>query len=189
MADNSNTKSFSSDNVTGDREACLKYWIAAYTRPRCEKKVEKEIRALGIETYLPIQRQMRQWSDRRKLVDIAVIPMVILFNVTNEDIPEIVKHPLVVRILSNPGEKKPAIIPSDQIDKLKFILCQSDIPVEYEPIVFRVNDSVRVTRGYLMGLCGEVKSCSEALCELVIQIDILGGAKLTIPKSDLEIIK
>ena len=40
-------------NGTDDREAHEKFWVAAYTRPRCEKKAVAEIKKLGIETYLP----------------------------------------------------------------------------------------------------------------------------------------
>ncbi len=53
----------SSANVTGDREACSKFWIAAYTRPRSERKAAQELAKLGIETYVPVQKQMRLWSD------------------------------------------------------------------------------------------------------------------------------
>lgn len=164
-------------------------WIAVYTHPRSEKKVDRELRALGIETFLPVQSQMRRWSDRIKLIDAVVIPMVIFLNVTVDDIQKIVRHPLIIRTLSLPGEKQPAKIPIAQIEKLKYILGQSDVLVDYDPNIVRVNDSVRVTRGKLMGLCGEVKSCSESHCELIIQIDLLGGAKLKIPKTDIEIIK
>ena len=189
MYENPNTNSIPSVNVTDDREARPKYWIAAYTRSRSEKKADKELRELGLEVFLPVQRQMRQWSDRKRHVDAVIIPMVIFLNVTDDDVQKIARHPLVLKLLSLPGEKQPAKIPLSQIERLKFILGQADIPVDYDPDIFRINDNVRVTRGKLMGLCGEVRSSSESLCELVIQIDILGGAILKIPKTDIEVIK
>lgn len=166
-----------------------KFWIAVYTRPRSEKRADKELRALGIETFLPMQRQMRQWSDRKKMVDAIVIPMVLFLNVSNEDLILINRHPLILKMYSLPGEKQPTKIPSKQIEKLKYILEQSDVPVDYDPNVFRVKDRVRVTRGKLIGISGEVKSCSESHYELIIQLDLFGGAKLKIPKTDIEIIK
>ena len=71
MNDNSNTHSVPPVNGTDDREARSKFWIAVYTRPRSEKKAASELNKLGIETYLPIQRQLRKWSDRKKIVDVA----------------------------------------------------------------------------------------------------------------------
>lgn len=167
------------------------YWIAAYTRPRSEKKAAKELYALGVEVYLPIQAQMRRWSDRKKKVEVVVIPMVIFAKVNNETLDKVKQHPLILNPISFPGKKEPAPIPNAQIEKLKFILGQSEIPVDYDPniVKVKVNDSVRVTRGKLIGLCGEVKSCSDSLCELIIQIDLLGGARLKIPKTDIEVIK
>ena len=46
-----------------------KKWIAVYTKPRHEKLVEKELQKKGYEVYLPILRERRKWSDRKKWVD------------------------------------------------------------------------------------------------------------------------
>ena len=72
---------------TDDREAHEKFWIAAYTWPRCEKKAVAEIKKLGIETYLPTQVQIRQWSDRKKKIETAIIPVVAFFYVDKTGIP------------------------------------------------------------------------------------------------------
>ena len=57
---------FSPANGADDREAYQKNWVAVYTRPRSEKKAAEELNKAGIEVYLPIQKQIRQWSDRKK---------------------------------------------------------------------------------------------------------------------------
>lgn len=189
MDDNVNSNGVSPVNGTDDREACSRFWIAVYTRPRCEKKTCEELRFRGIEVYLPIQRQMRQWSDRKKMIDTVIIPMVVFLCVNREEIPSIKRHPQILRILSLPGEKQPAKIPSEQIERLKYILGQSDISVDFVPDVFKVKDNVRITRGGLMGICGEIRSCSVSHCDLIIPIGLLGGAILTVPKTDIEIIK
>lgn len=41
------------------------------------KKTAERLKAMGVEYYLPIQSEIRQWSDRRKRVDRLVIPMMI----------------------------------------------------------------------------------------------------------------
>lgn len=99
------------------------------------------------------------------------------------------KHPLVQKILSRPGEKDAAVIPMDEIDKLKFILGQSDSPVSFDAGVFSVKNTVRVIRGSLMGLHGTVMEYADGSSELVVSIDFLGGARLKIQKSDLELLK
>lgn len=166
-----------------------RFWIAAYTRPRSEKKAAKELLGFGINVYLPTQIQLRNWSDRKKKIEVAIIPMILFAYVSDREIDLIRRNHLIVKLLTFPGNREVAHIPSEQIEKLKFILGQSDIPVDYDSNIVKVNDSVRVIRGKLMGLCGEVKSCSDSLYELIVQIDLLGGATLKIPKTDIEVIK
>lgn len=137
----------STANVTVDREARPKFWFAAYTRPKSEKKAALELAKSGMETYNPVQTIMRQWSDRKKKVEVVVIPMVIFIRCALEDVSAITRHPLVLKLLSMPGRKTPAHIPDDQIAKLKFILNESDVPVSFEPVTFKELDKVKVIRG------------------------------------------
>ena len=44
-------------------------WYAIRVRPRFEKKAELQLRNKGIETFLPVIRQVRWWSDRRKVIE------------------------------------------------------------------------------------------------------------------------
>lgn len=147
-----------------------------------------ELLNMGVDVYLPTQTLLRNWSDRKKKIEVAIIPMVLFAYVAENNIDTIRRNRLIIKLLTYPGSREVAHIPSEQIEKLKYVLGQSDVPVDYDPNIFKVNDSVRVSRGKLMGLCGEVKSCSDSMCELIIQIDLLGGARLKIPKTDIEII-
>lgn len=81
MTENDIPEFVSPANGTDDREACSKFWIAAYTRPRSEKKVATELSKSGIETYVPIQKQLRIWSDRKNKIEMAVIPMIIFVRI------------------------------------------------------------------------------------------------------------
>lgn len=170
---------------TDDREARPKFWIALYTRPRSEKKVKEILDGMGIETYLPIQKQIRQWSDRRKLVSVVVIPMTIFVNISKENLSLIISHPLILRPCTFPGSKDIAKIPVNQIDLLKFILGQSDYPVIFDTSVFQVNDKVRVLRGPLMGLTGEVINSDNNCLELAVSVGLGGVARLKIEKIDV----
>ena len=42
----------------------LKKWIALYTKPRHEKVVQEELNQKGFQTYLPLLKERRRWSDR-----------------------------------------------------------------------------------------------------------------------------
>ena len=46
-------------------------WYAIYTKPRAEKHVNQRLLEKGVETFLPLQKTYRIWSDRKKLVEIS----------------------------------------------------------------------------------------------------------------------
>lgn len=154
----SNPKAFRQPPGTDDREARSKFWVAAYTRPRSEKKAASELEALGLEVYLPLQKQLKQWSDRKKWVETVVAPMVLFLNVDKNDLLTIRKHPLILKLFTAPGSKETARIPIAEIEKLKFILDQSELPVTIDPSLFVKDTKVRIIRGSLMGVCGIIES-------------------------------
>ena len=53
-------------------------WFVLYTKPRFEKKVEEGLLSLGIEVYCPTRKEIRIWSDRKKRVDVPVLPSMVL---------------------------------------------------------------------------------------------------------------
>lgn len=175
-------------NGTIDREAHSKFWIAAYTRPKSEKKAAKELASIVSESYVPTQIIVKQWSDRKKKVESVVIPMIIFAKVTADAVLEVKKHHLIIRVVTLPGQKEPARIPDKQISQLKFMLNQSEEPVVFEQTEFNKLDKVRVVRGNLSGLEGEVIRTNDGHAKLVVSIDLLGGATVLINPLDLDII-
>ncbi len=51
-----------------------KNWFVVKTRPRHEKKLNVQLTALGYTTYLPLYSTVRIWSDRKKKVQLPLIP-------------------------------------------------------------------------------------------------------------------
>ncbi len=46
-----------------------KVWHVIYIRSRAEKKVLADLTAKGITCFMPVQKKLRQWKDRKKLVE------------------------------------------------------------------------------------------------------------------------
>lgn len=176
-------------NGTDGREALPKFWIAAYTRPRSEKKAATEITRLGIETYVPVQSIMKQWSDRKKKIDVVVIPNIIFVKLSENEIITVKSHPLITSVIHSPGKKNYSIIPSYQIEQLKYMLNEADTPVIFNATVYKIDSHVRVKRGHLKGLIGAVEKISENKSRLIVSVDLLGGAMIEIDTSDLEAVE
>ena len=61
---------------TGEGVAHSKRWYVALVRMHHEKKVSEYLDKMGIENFIPLQQEMHQWSDRRKLIESVLLPMI-----------------------------------------------------------------------------------------------------------------
>lgn len=174
--------------VTDDREARQNHWYVARVQMNCEKKTARLIAALGCETFVPVQEEMRQWSDRKKKIDRVLIPLVVFFKSDVAGAGAVRRLSGVYELLKAPGDRKPAVIPDDQMDRLKFMIgnCDGEITIKNEQIA--VGDKVRIVRGSLKGLEGYATSTPDGKTELSIMIENLFCASVRINLADLEIV-
>ena len=171
--------------VTTDREAHPKRWIAALVQMCTEKKVGERLTKLGVDNYVPTQTEIRQWSDRKKKVERVVIPMVVFVHTDEKTERSLRMHSFIRKILTYPGQTNAAVIPDDQIDRLKFMLRQSDSPVEMMEHHLQVGDKVHIVRGVLQGLEGEFyKNVDKSM--VAIHIEALGYACVSVSVEDIE---
>ena len=175
-------------NGTTDREALPKHWVATLVQSCCERSVSKKLDGLKIENYVPSQWEYRQWSDRKKKVERMVIPMIVFIHADKPTIKRLITYTFINKVLSYPGERQPAIIPDQQIDHLKFMLKQSEAPIEMHEQVFKTGETVRIVRGPLKDLEGELCRVQAGKPMVAVQIECLGYACVCIEKSDLIVI-
>ena len=128
-------------------------WYALYTNSRAEKRVSNRINEMGIETFLPLQKTLRQWSDRKKLIEKPLISSYVFVRAIPREFFPIRTIDGVVKFIMIQG--KPVAIPEIQINNLR-ILCGSDAEVELSSDVYAEGDKVEVIVGSLTGLRGEL---------------------------------
>ena len=128
-------------------------WYAVYTRPRFEKQVLKGLLDQGIEGYLPLVKTMRQWSDRKKMVEVPLFSSYVFVHINRSSYDQVLQTHGVVKYITFEG--KAATIPDNQIDNLKIIV-DSNEKVESTWETRRKGDQVVVTAGSLKGLRGEL---------------------------------
>lgn len=174
-------------DVTDDREAHPKHWVAALVQVRSEKSVGQKLQSLGIENYVPTQSEVHQWSDRKKKVERVVIPMIVFIRTEEKRMKELVYYPFIHKLLTAPGERTPAIIPDVQIENLKFMLRQSESQVEIKERIFKTGDHVCIVRGPLKGLEGELCKAESDKPTVAVRIESLGYACINIDKADIVI--
>lgn len=176
-------------NGTSDRKAYQKRWIAVLVQINCEKKTAARLGKVGYETYIPTQQEVRQWSDRKKIVDRLIVPMVVFVRATVREEEWLRNQSFIYKLLALPGsdeDKKrfATPIPDNQIERLQFLLenAESEVTIVSN---FKVGDSVRVISGPLKGLEGVVSEADEKSSIVGVQIDGLGYACVKITKNYL----
>lgn len=157
-------------------------WYALYTRPRAEKLVFQRLVEAGIETFLPLQKTYRTWSDRKKLIEKPLLSSYIFVKTRAKNFPVVYKINGIVKFVSFEGH--PVSIPVNQINNLR-LLINSDVEIEVSSEKFAQGDNVEVINGSLIGLRGELIRIGSKN-RVVVRIDRLDqNLILKIPKSFL----
>lgn len=94
-----------------------KKWMAIYTKPRSEKKVEKRLIDLGIEAYCPTFVTLKQWSDRKKKVELPSLPSYVFVKIEEQKRLVVLNDPSVLNFVFWLGQ--PVNIKEEEILALK----------------------------------------------------------------------
>jgi len=92
-------------------------WYVIHTKPKGEKKAEEQLLSLGINAYCPARDEIRIWSDRKKRIQVPVLPSMVLVNIEDKDINKVFESSSVVRYMFWLGKR--AVVRQSEVDLLK----------------------------------------------------------------------
>jgi transcriptional antiterminator NusG len=159
-------------------------WYAVSTRSRQEKVAASMLESFGIENFLPLAMERRQWSDRKQVVNVPLFPgyLFVRIPMLRELQSRVLKVPGVVRFIGN--HTGPQAIPDAEIEGVQTVLSHRIpcIPCS----IPKVGDPVRIFRGVLAGIEGTlVRSGSDS--NLVISVEtIQQSIAIHVDASDVE---
>ncbi|MEJ2071661.1 MAG: transcription termination/antitermination NusG family protein [Syntrophobacterales bacterium] len=139
-----------------------------------ENRVEQRLRQNGLEIFLPRLTVVRQWRDRKKLLQVPLFPGYLFVRAVLETPTyyDIIKLPGVVRILGNKGRLE--TVPPETIESIKLTVA-SDRP--YYPYRYLLKGKwVRVVEGPLAGIIGIIREHKEQKRKLVIEVELFRRA-------------
>ena len=129
------------------------HWYALYTRSRAEKKIFQDFQKIGIEAYLPLRKELRIWSDRKKWIEIPVINSYIFVYITKKDFTRVFESKGVVAYVS--VNRKPVVIPDHEIEAMRKTVA-SNLSFNVETSTIKKGHTITITTGPLKGITGEV---------------------------------
>ena len=162
-------------------------WHVVYIRSRAEKKAAIELLQKNIETYLPLQRKLRQWSDRKKWVEMTLISGYLFVYISRKEYDIVLQSNYVVSYVRFEG--KAAIIPERQIESLKIMLSQDNLDIDVTPQKFEIGQRIEVISGPLIGVSGKLVNI-KGIIKVAIILEQLGySAVFEITTENIRIIE
>jgi transcription antitermination factor NusG len=159
-------------------------WFAIWTRSRQEKVAASALNELGVQHFLPLKSELRQWSDRKRHITSPLFSgyLFVRMNLAIDSKLKVLKTPGVVGFVGN--NTGPLPIPDQQIEDIRTVLTQG---LEYTVLpLLEEGDLVRVVRGVLAGVEGRLIRANSG-ARLVISIEMIHRSlAVSVSRQDVE---
>jgi Transcription antiterminator len=148
-----------------------KRWYAVYTKPRYEKKVDGILIKKGIESWCPVQKVQKQWSDRKKVIEEPLFKSYVFVHICEDERLDTLMTDGVLNLVFYLG--KPAIIRDSEIETIKKYLAEKDAIIHViSNKGFKENDKVKINHGVFMDNEGTVLRANKK--KVYVQLESLG---------------
>lgn len=132
-----------------------KKWYAIYTKPRWEKKIDSVLIRKGIESWCPLQKVERQWSDRKKIVEEPLFKSYVFVRIDDTERSKVLMTDGALNFVYYLG--KPAVIKDEEVENIKLYLAEKDAKITIiSDEGFSSGDLVKVNYGVFMDQEGTV---------------------------------
>ena len=113
----------------------------------------------GIESWCPIQKVERKWSDRKKVIEDPIFKSYVFVHIADEERLQVLQTEGVLNFVHFMG--KPAIIKEEEVNNVKLYLLEKDVKIHVESLrAFAENDKVIIRQGVFMDNTGTVLKAS-----------------------------
>ncbi len=124
-------------------------WYVAHTKSRCEVKASDFFKKNGVESYVPVFEEKRQWSDRTKKIITPAVSGYVFFRLEKVDYSFLNLNPYLRNVVRRLG--KAVEIRGSEIQTMKDCLKHYT-----EDLSFGAGDTVKILSGVLKNKKGFV---------------------------------
>ncbi len=142
-----------------------KNWYVVYTKARNEKKTALILEKSGIEVYCPIVKEVRQWSDRKKTVEVPLFSSYLFVHLSPKERELVYAAPGVVRYLF--WLNRPAIVKDQEIEILKNWLSGEVLAARVQTL--KPGDCLSIHKGPFKGKDGVIQNVNANRVQLVLK--------------------
>jgi len=133
---------------------CLddKKWFVLVTKSRWEKKVSERLTELSIENFLPINKKLKKWKDRKSWVEEPLIKGYVFVKLTEKTRKSVFPNMGISRYLFVSG--KIAKIYEEEIAVLKLFCTLGNVTISTKSL--EIGTNIEIISGKFIGIRGEL---------------------------------
>ncbi|HEY0740150.1 MAG TPA: UpxY family transcription antiterminator [Chryseosolibacter sp.] len=138
------------------------HWFVFYTKSRQEKKVSEVLQKRGFKTFLPLHKVLRQWSDRKKRVEVPLFNSYIFVFDFEHKIPDILQVPGIAWNIKIAG--RPAVLRAQDIEIIQRFLA-TGFTMEADTldhVTLKSGQRAKIMDGPLKGIEGVIIQAADA---------------------------
>ncbi len=148
-----------------------KKWYALYTKPRWEKKIDASLIKKNIESWCPLQKMEKQWTDRKKIIEEPLFKSYIFVHIDLTEKVRVLQTDGILNFVHYLG--KPAVIRDEEINLIKHYLLEKDVKISLiSKEGYAESTRIRVNHGVFMGKEGTV--LKNAKKKIFVKLESLG---------------
>jgi transcription antitermination factor NusG len=174
-------------NKMFETDAADPRWFAVWTRSRQEKTAAAMLATVGVQHFLPLMPELRQWSDRKQTVHLPLFSgyLFVRMDPDKDSRLQVLKTPGIAGFVGNTAGPLP--IPDHQIESIRTVLA-GRVECTVLPLLEK-GDLVRVVRGPLAGVEGRLLQ-GNSTARLLISIEMIHKSlAVSIARRDVELVE
>lgn len=127
----------------------LPQWFVLFVRSNQEKKIAQRLDASEIEHFLPCCRSVRQWKDRRVILQMPLFPGYVFVRLPFVERSKVLSMPNVVSLVG--GRNSPSVMSEEEINWIRLGIAHGNAMPHPS---LAVGDRVKIVSGPLSGMQG-----------------------------------
>ncbi len=168
-------------------ELANKQWFVVKTKANQEKAIKRQLEEIGIKAYLPTRMEIRQRCDRKKRIEVAVIPCTLFIHTSKNmalSLPN--HHGFPIKYMIDYATRTLLIVPEKQMQNFISLMGFSDSGVQINnDLLFEKGDKIRVIDGVFCGVEGELIRIDEK-DKVLVRLDNIIACTMEVPSNFLE---
>lgn len=148
-------------------------WHIVVTRSRYEKKSSHLLNIYEFETYLPLTRELVQWSDRKKWIEKPLFPGYLFIRFSTNERFQVMQTDGVARVVQFEGMDYK--INESLIDSIKEYLEIENKPKLISTLNIQLGDNILIKNGPFKGMQGKITQI-KGKSKVLIIIEAIGQA-------------